>query len=200
MSSVAAYIRVSTRKQKTDGQVEDIKRWLVANGYNLESVTWYEDKETGKTLKRPAFDRLQGDIFDGKVKSVICWKLDRLSRRLRDGVNLLADWCEKGLKIIVVTQRIELNGAVGRMIAAVMMGLAEIELEYRQERQSAGIAVARRKGVYRGRKQGTTKAKRRALQLRAKGLTAAEIAESLGISERTIWRYIRSQREGADHG
>jgi len=78
---------------------------------------WYEDKESGKILKRPAFDRLQRDIFDGKVKAVVCWKLDRLSRRLVDGVNLLADWCERGLKIVVTTQRIELNGPVGRMIA-----------------------------------------------------------------------------------
>ena len=43
------------------------------------------------------------------------------------------------LKIVVVTQRIELNGAVGRMVAAVMLGLAEIELEFRTERQAAGI-------------------------------------------------------------
>jgi DNA invertase Pin-like site-specific DNA recombinase len=51
------------------------------------------------------------------------------------------------LKIVVITQQIELNGAVGRMIAALLLGLAEIELEYRQERQAAGIEVAKRKGT-----------------------------------------------------
>ena len=69
-------------------------------------------------------------------------------------MNLLADWCERGLKIVVVTQRIELNGAVGRMIAAVMLGLAEIELEFRSERQAAGIKAAKRRGVYIGRREG----------------------------------------------
>ena len=99
------------------------------------------------------------------------WKLDRLSRRLRDGVNMLADWCERGLKIVVITQQIELNGAVGRMIAALLLGLAEIELEYRAERQAAGIEVAKKKGVYKGRKKGTTKGEpERARELRAKGL------------------------------
>jgi hypothetical protein len=44
-----------------------------------------------------------------------------VARRLRDGVNLLADWCERGLKIFVITQQIELNGPVGRLIAAVML-------------------------------------------------------------------------------
>jgi DNA invertase Pin-like site-specific DNA recombinase len=57
-----------------------------------------------------------------------------VARRLRDGVNLLADWCERGLKIFVITQQIELNGPVGRLIAAVMLGLAEIELEYRLDK------------------------------------------------------------------
>ena len=112
-------------------------------------------------------------------------------RRLRDGVNLLADWCERGLKIVVVTQQIELNGPVGRMIAAVMLGLAEIELEYRRERQAAGIQVAKKKGSYKGRKKGTTKSKPdRAKELRDKGLKVAEIAQALGVSERTAFRYL----------
>ncbi|MFH1923499.1 MAG: recombinase family protein [Planctomycetota bacterium] len=124
--------------------------------------------------------------YSTRCPSLISWKLDRLSRRLRDGVNLLADWCEKGLKIIVTTQRIELNGPVGRMIAAVMLGLAEIELEYRAERQAAGIAAAKRKGVYIGRKDGTTKADPiRAQQLHHQGLNHGEIAEALGVSRRT---------------
>jgi DNA invertase Pin-like site-specific DNA recombinase len=188
---VAAYCRVSTRHQKTDAQVAEITKWLEGNGVDPAQVEWYLDKETGKTLNRPAFDRLQVDIFNGKVKTVVVWKLDRLSRRLRDGVNLLADWCERGLKVVVVTQQIELNGPLGRMIAAVMLGLAEIELEYRLERQMAGIRVAKKKGVYKGRLKGTTKAKpQRAKKLRDQGLTVPEIAKALGASERTIWRYL----------
>jgi DNA invertase Pin-like site-specific DNA recombinase len=188
---VAAYVRVSSRYQKTDSQEAEIKKWLDGNGIPGDQVQWYRDTETGKTLDRPAFQRLQKDIFIGKVKTVIVWKLDRLSRRLKDGVNLLADWCERGLKIVVVTQQIELNGPVGRMIAAVLLGLAEIELEYRRERQQAGISVAKKKGVYKGRKPGTTKSKPdRAVELKEKGLTAAEIATALGTSERTIWRYL----------
>jgi DNA invertase Pin-like site-specific DNA recombinase len=106
-------------------------------------------------------------------------------------VNLLADWCERGLKIIVITQQIELNGAVGRMLAALLLGLAEIELEYRAERQAAGIEVARKKGVYRGRKKGTTKGEpERARELKAKGLKVSEIAQAMGTSKRTVQRYL----------
>ena len=153
---IAAYCRVSSIRQKADSQIAEIKKWLDAHGYDEQHVAWYIDKETGKTLEREAFKRLQADIFAGRISTIVVWKLDRLSRRLRDGVNVLADWCERGLKIVVVTQQIELNGAVGRMIAALLLGLAEIELEYRQERQAAGIEVAKSKGIYKGRKRGTT--------------------------------------------
>lgn len=199
--SIACYCRVSTRQQKTDSQESEIRKWLAGNGIDPVQVAWYRDHETGKTLKRPDFDRLQRDIFSGQIRTVIVWKLDRLSRRLRDGVNVLADWCEKGLRIVVVTQQIELNGAVGRMIAALMLGLAEIELEYRRERQMAGIEVARAKGKFTGRKRGTTKGRpQRAQELKRQGLSAPEIANALGTSLRTVWRYLQDSDDQAKTG
>src|SRR5688572_11422542 len=130
---IACYCRVSTKQQKTDAQRAEIERWLNANAINSKSVRWFEDKETGSTLRRPAFEVLQKEIFAGTFKTVIVWKLDRISRRLRDGINLLADWCDRGVRVVVVTQQIDLSGPVGHMVASVMFGLAEIELEFRRE-------------------------------------------------------------------
>jgi DNA invertase Pin-like site-specific DNA recombinase len=190
---IACYCRVSSARQKTDSQKAEIGRWLAGSGVDPSSVEWYEDKETGQDLKRPAFDRLGKAIFAGAVKTVVVWKLDRISRRQRDGVNLLADWCERGVRVVVVTQQIDLSGAVGRMVASVLFGLAEIESEYRRERQAAGIAVAQKRGVYRGRRRGTTKAKPvRAEELRNRGLTAQETATALGVSLRTVFRYLEN--------
>jgi DNA invertase Pin-like site-specific DNA recombinase len=194
--TIAAYVRVSSRGQKDDSQRAEIQKWLEANGIDVGQVAWYADKETGTTLRRPEFERLQRDVFGGAVKTLIVWKLDRLSRRLKDGVNVLADLCERGVKIVVVTQQIELNGAVGRMIAALLLGLAEIENEFRRERQAAGIEVAKKRGVYKGRKPGTTKAKPgRARELQNRGLTPTEIAKAIGVSQRTAYRYL-----GLDNG
>lgn len=188
---IACYCRISSARQKTDSQKPEIRRWLQGTGIDLSTVEWFEDKESGRTLKRLAFDRLQKAIFAGMVKTVVVWKLDRLSRRQRDGVNLLADWCERGVRVVAVTQQIDLSGAVGRMVASALFGLAEIESEYRRERQGAGIAVAKQRGVYRGRQPGTTKAMpSRAKELRDRGLTVPEIASALGVSRRTAFRYL----------
>jgi len=188
---IAAYTRVSTQDQSGAGQRAEIEKWLKSNGVRPKSVKWYEDRETGTTLRRPAFDQLQKDIFDGKVKAVVIWKLDRLSRNLRDGVNVLADWADRQLKIVVVTQHLELNGVIGRTIAALLLGLAEIEHSYIRERQKAGIEAAKRRGVYKGGKPGRTKSDAmRARKLREKGNTAKEIAAALKISERTVFRYL----------
>lgn len=175
---IAAYCRTSTTRQKNDSQIAEIEKWLAAHGHDLAQVQWFIDQESGKTLKRPQFERLQKAIFSGEIKTVVVWKLDRLSRRLKDGVNVLSDWCEKEVRIVVVTQQIELGGAVGRMIAALLLGLAEIELEYRRERQMAGIEVARKKGMFLGREKGTTKAK----PSRAWGASCKRLAGSRNCS------------------
>lgn len=190
-SLTACYCRVSTKNQKNDSQRAEIERWLRNHNVDPGIVLWFEDKESGTTMNRNAFNEMQKRIFDGEIKTIIVWKLDRLSRRQRDGINLIADWCDKGVRIVSITQQIDLNGPVGRMVASVMFGLAEIELEYRQERQQAGIAVAKSKGVYKGRKKGTQKAKpERVVALRQQGLTSPEIAKALGISKRTVFRYL----------
>jgi Resolvase, N terminal domain len=90
--------------------------------------------------------------------TVVVWKLDRLGRSLQEGVSVLADWCQRGVRIIAITQQIDLSGPMGHLIASLLFGIAEIELQHAKERQAAGIALAKQRGVYTGRRQGTTKA------------------------------------------
>jgi DNA invertase Pin-like site-specific DNA recombinase len=54
-NTIAAYIRVSTQDQKTEAQREEISRWLKNYGIDPESIRWFEDKETGKNLRRQSF-------------------------------------------------------------------------------------------------------------------------------------------------
>ena len=155
-------------------------------------MQWFDDHESGTTIQREAFQQLQTAIFAGKIATVVVWKLDRLARNLKEGVNVLADWCQRGVRVIAVTQQIDLSGPVGHLIASLLFGIAEIELQHAKERQAAGIALARKRGVYIGRRIGTTKAPpSRARTLKKQGLTVLEIAHALGVKERTVYHYLR---------
>lgn len=187
--TVACYVRVSTVSQNEAGQRAEIDRWITSQG--LADVSWYVDKVSGSTTDRPALQQLQQDIQQGHIKTVVVYKLDRLSRSMRDGVDLLCRWCDMGLRVVAVSQAIDFSGTLGKMLAAVLLGVSEMELELRKERQVAGIRVAKELGIYKGRQKGTTKAMpTRARQLRAKGNNDSEIAKSLGVSRRTVQRYL----------
>ena len=184
---------VSTVGQNEAGQRAELERWLTGNGIDSNDTRWYTDKATGDNLNRPAFEQLQHDIFHGEICTIVVWKLDRLSRNLRDGINTLADWCDRGLRVVSVTQQIDFNGATGKMLAAVLLGVAEMEQEMRKERQRAGIEAAKQRGVYKGRKPGITKAQpQRAIKLKEQGLTNTEIAKALSVSRMTVSRYLKA--------
>src|SRR5690606_33604216 len=117
--TIAIYIRVSTTGQNEAGQHAAITAWLTAHGHAPDAAVWYTDKATGANLARPALDKLQKAIFAGRHHTVVIWRLDRLSRKMRDGINLLANWCDAGLRVVSVTQALDLNATVGKMIAAV---------------------------------------------------------------------------------
>lgn len=185
----------------TISQQRELKRWLKGNGIAAGDTQWFIDQASGKDLSRPEFERLQTAIFNGDVPAVAVWKLDRLSRNLRDGINTLAEWCDRGLRVVSVTQQIDFSGVIGKLLAAVLLGIAEMERESIRERQAAGIEAAKARGIYSGRKQGTTKAKpARAVQLRTIGLSDGEIAAAIGVSRRTVQRYLQSSSSRRESG
>ena len=187
---IGCYIRVSTFGQNEASQKRAISRWL--KGHEIAAFRWYVDKgESGDNLDRPAFEQLQRDIFNGEVKTVAVFKLDRLSRSLKDGISTLCDWLDNGVRLVSVSQGHDFKGVTGKMIASVLFSIAEMEQETRRERQAVGIAAAKEAGVYLGRQPGTTKGKpSRARRLRERGLTDTEIANAMGVSRRTVQRYL----------
>ena len=192
MKKLAAYIRISSNKGQTlDSQKAEIQKWLDGNA-NGREVVWFEDKATGNNTDRPGFAKLQKAVFNGEVDTVLVYKLDRLSRKLQDGINVICGWVDSGIRIVAVSQQIDFNGTVGKMFASVILAVAEMEQETRKERQAAGIAVAKKAGKYTGRKAGTHKADvARAKELREAGHPVAEIANLLGVSRPTVYAYLK---------
>lgn len=196
---VAVYCRVSSAGQKHDSQEHELRQYVQAHG--LGNVLWFRDKASGANLDRPAFERLQADIFAGRVHTVFVWKLDRLARNLRDGVNVLADWCDKGIRLVSVTQQIDLSGAMGRVFAALLLGIGEIELNNIGERIRAGQVAARAKGKRIGRALGQrvkwSLSKRKvdpalARSLRAQGVAVRDIAAKFNCTRAGVYAALRA--------
>ncbi|PHR93896.1 MAG: resolvase, partial [Blastopirellula sp.] len=148
MKIVACYLRVSTKDQHLSNQRTELERWLLGNNIDLENVRWYEDDGySGDTLDRPAFLQLQEDIFNGEIDMVVVWKLDRLSRVIVQGMNLLHNWMsEKGIRFVSTTQLLDFSGAIGLMMANMLLAFGQIEQEARRERQAIGITRAKAEG------------------------------------------------------
>jgi DNA invertase Pin-like site-specific DNA recombinase len=70
-NGIAVYCRVSTKEQSIESQKLEIMRWLTAHGLTESDVSWYVDHETGTTLARDSFNRLEDDIYRGRVTTVI---------------------------------------------------------------------------------------------------------------------------------
>jgi DNA invertase Pin-like site-specific DNA recombinase len=193
---IAAYIRVSSETQNPALQREAIGQWIVAQGIEPGAVAWYEDVASGRDTSRPEFDRLQLDIVRGVVRTVVVYKLDRISRTMFEGFDLIRTWCEQGVRIVSTTQLVDLTGVIGQMIAAVIMGISEIEWEYRRDRQRAGIELAKARGVKWGPEVGKFKGRRvkvtpdqekLARRLKAEGAKVAAIARATGLTRPTVY-------------
>jgi DNA invertase Pin-like site-specific DNA recombinase len=195
MKKVACYVRVSTldkQKKGKESQRKVLQDYCENQGFN--EVLWYEDEISGFTTNRPAFAKLQQDIFRGRVHTVVCWKLDRLSRSLRDGVNLLTDWLEKNIRIISISQQLDFSGSIGKIIASFLFGLAEMERANLSENVKRGMALAKSKGVRLGKRAKLFG--RDIVPLLQAGSSIADIATKLNKSRQAVYDTLK--RENID--
>jgi DNA invertase Pin-like site-specific DNA recombinase len=153
MERIGVYLRVSTfdkQNKGLDSQERALREYCLNHGF--KNVTWYRDKMSGSTIDRPAFNKLQKDIFAGEINTVVCWKLDRLSRSLKDGINILTDWLKKDVRVIATAQQLDFSGTIGQMIAGILFAVAQMERENLRENTKRGIEAARAKGKRLGKR------------------------------------------------
>lgn len=189
-TKVACYVRVSSVGQNEEAQVNELKTYCQNHGFE---PVWFIDKATGTNLSRPFFEEMQSKLFMGEFKTVIVYKLDRLSRSLLDGLTVISDWLGRGIRLVSTSQQFDFSGAIGKLLSAVLLSVAEMENETRRERQAIGIENAKKKGVYKGRKTGTTKANPAlARKLRDEGKKLREIAAIMDTAMSTVQRYLKA--------
>ncbi len=198
MSTIACYVRVSgggDGEQLTGlaSQEDALRRYCRAN--NFTPFTFYSDVISGASTSRPRFDLMQKRIFAGRIKTVIVWRLDRITRAgSYQGLTILNGWLKRGVRVISITEQFDFHGEVGKMLAGIFFSLASMQREQLRENTRRGLERARQAGKMLGRKRRIHL--KDITPLMEQGKTKSEIAEELQCSRQAIYAAIR--RESKD--
>jgi DNA invertase Pin-like site-specific DNA recombinase len=176
------YIRVSTLDQQSGRQLE-----------GLELDRTFVDHASGKDAKRPQLEELLNFVRTGDT--VIVHSMDRLARNLDDLRRIVQALTNKGVRIEFVKENLTFTGEdspMASLMLSVMGAFAEFERSLIKERQREGIALAKRRGAYRGRKKSLSPQEVAELRQRvAAGISKAQVAREAGISRQTLYQYLQ---------
>jgi len=177
------YIRVSSFDQNPERQLENI---------SLNKV--FTDKASGKDTKRPELEALLAFAREGDI--VVVHSMDRLARNLDDLRRLVQMLTKRGIRIEFVKEGLHFTGEdspMANLLLSVMGAFAEFERALIRERQREGIALAKKRGAYRGRKKALSPEQVADLRQRAAaGDQKAALAREFGISRETLYQYLRT--------
>ena len=177
------YVRVSSFDQNPERQLEHVQ---------VDKV--FSDKASGKDTQRPELERLLAFVREGDT--VVVHSMDRLARNLDDLRRLVQRLTQRGVRIEFVKEHLTFTGEdspMANLMLSVMGAFAEFERALIRERQREGIALAKQRGAYRGRKKAL--APEQVAQLRrraAAGEKKAQLAREFGISRETVYQYLRT--------
>jgi site-specific DNA recombinase len=150
----AAYARVSSRHQAESGlglddQRRKLEAWGVLHGHRLEFFV--DEAETGKDMNRPELQRALDGVTAGRFAGLVVVKLDRMTRSVRDLMDLLDMFKDEGgPNLASVTESFDTGTATGRFFVGMMGLIAQWERETISERTKAALAVKRSRGEFTG--------------------------------------------------
>ena len=177
------YVRVSSLDQNTERQLE---------GVALDKV--FADKASGKDTERPQLRAALEYVREGDT--LLCHSMDRLARNLDDLRRIVRELTGRGVSVQFAKEGLTFTGEdspMATLLLSVMGAFAEFERSLIKERQREGIAIAKDKGVYKGRKPALSEAQAEALRARDRengGKGRSALAKELGISRETLYQYL----------
>ena len=186
---VVVYARVSTREQTAENQLQDLRRYAGARGF--EVVGEYVDVGvSGAKERRPGLDQVMALARARAVDAVVVAGFDRFGRSLAHLVRALEEFRHLGVGFVSLREQLDLSSPTGRVMFAVIAAMAEFERELIRERIQAGLRRARAQGKRLGRPPRVYH-RDRVLPLRQAGKSIRTIAQELEISRRAVQRALR---------
>ncbi|MCB8835848.1 recombinase family protein [Aurantimonas sp. VKM B-3413] len=155
----------------------------------------FEETASGGRWDRPKLQEMIGQLREGDV--VVVWKLDRLSRSLKDLLHIMERIELAGAGFRSLTEAIDTTTAAGRMMMQMVGSFAEFERAMIRERTSAGLAQARAEGRIGGRRRKLGEKQRREIaeSVLSGRKSGAEMARLYGVSEPTVSRIVAAFRQ-----
>lgn len=188
LGQLVGYIRVSTLDQNTSRQEEQLQ------GFQLHET--FIDKASGKDTERPQLQAALKHVRKGDT--LIVHSMDRLARNLDDLRAIVKGLTDRGVAVQFVKESITFTGEdspMAQLMLSVMGAFAEFERSLIKERQREGIAIAKTKGVYTGRKPALTDDQINALVAQDKAnehKNRTALAKEYGLSRETLYKYLKS--------
>lgn len=195
-----SYLRVSTADQTIASQRLAIEKAL-GEAPEREFV---DEGVSGRVMQREGLDACLSAAREHD--ELVVYSLSRLGRSSAEVIRLVQDLTRpaehggRGIVLRSVTEALDSSTPTGRAFIGILAVVFEMEAELTRERTLAGLAAARKAGRVGGRKPSLTpRQKKQALALYEAGERPIDIADTMSVSERTVWRAIRDARATREH-
>jgi DNA invertase Pin-like site-specific DNA recombinase len=141
MKNVYGYVRVSSRSQNYELQVDSIKGFCKVRDFNLVKI--FGDRQSGKDMDRVEFQKMLSTLIELKnpqgIEALVVTKLDRVGRSVSDLVGFVKNLGANNIDFVTTLESIDTTNSQGRLLFHIMSALAEYERELINERTEAGL-------------------------------------------------------------
>ena len=180
-----AYVRVSTLEQNEARQIDSLSRHQIDK--------WFTEKISGKNTARPELQALLDYVREGDT--VYIHDFSRLARSTRDLLDIVERLQAKGVTLVSLKEAIDSSTPTGKLMLTMIGAINEFERTNLLERQAEGIAIAKAKGVYKGRKAVTVENfSEHYAAYASRKKSKAQLARELGISRPTLDKLIAAEQ------
>lgn len=190
---LVGYVRVSSLDQNPERQLEELKAMQV------EKI--FMDKLSGKNVERPELQNMLNFVREGDT--LVVHSLDRLARNLTDLLTMVQDLAGRGVSVRFLNERLDFDAGkeaspVAKLMLSMVGAFAEFERSMIKRRQTEGIALAKERGVYKGRQRSVTDEQIKEVRsMIDMGVPLSKAVKKVGISRTTAYKYlqVRSNHE-----